>query len=212
MYDISIADMIVFEKVKVLLVDNLICRLILPTFRLDAPIETWLSLFFCLSSSPGLVYITRRLANLAYLCSAVSATRWAPNTVMNTWQWMLQYACAVEHANITTCSPHCAEYFGIRTMYCVWAALRVTVVPYKYSRTFTSSMWGSLRLAPIFVPMTPYRVTYIVLYCNGNFRPFKFRTELRIRKILMTKISRIMVYAEFLYGSFTHCACAIAME
>ena len=38
------------------------------------------------------------------------------------------HACAVEHANVTTCGPHCAEYFGMCTMYCVLAAQRVTVV------------------------------------------------------------------------------------
>ena len=33
------------------------------------------------------------------------------------------------------CGPYCTEYFGMRTMYCVWAALRVTVV-YRLYHTY----------------------------------------------------------------------------
>ena len=37
------------------------------------------------------------------------------------------HACAMEHTNNTTCGRYCAEYFGMRTMYRVWTAPRVTV-------------------------------------------------------------------------------------
>ena len=48
------------------------------------------------------------------------------------------------------------------------AALQVTVVPYIILRTFTLSMWGSFRLAPI-IYMYVYVYKIIIMKCATVF-------------------------------------------
>ena len=64
-------------------------------------------------------------------------------TCRTTWQCM--HACAVEHANITTCGLYCAEQFAhVCTVYEGLAQARP-----NNSRIDVPFMWGSLRLAKI---------------------------------------------------------------
>ena len=45
--------------------------------------------------------------------------------IINTW-----HGYVVEHENIAICGP---EYFGMHTVYRVWASPRVTVMPYMHT-------------------------------------------------------------------------------
>ena len=90
--------------------------------------------------------ITSRLLEVGHMCRGVTLVVCDRAHSLNMWQCIL-YACAVERANITTCGPHCVEYFGMRTICIVyerrggWRSYQTNIHTYK--QTVRAQMYGS---------------------------------------------------------------------